>query len=557
MSRQFLNGDELRAALLRGVNTLADAVTCTLGPHGRNVIFERNPMWPPHVSKDGVSCAKEVRDLADPWENAGAQLIREAASKTSDVAGDGTTTSTLLAQVIYQKGLAALARGANPVALKRGIDAAVSIVVGHLRSIAQPVLDVETIARVGTIASNGDSFIGQLLADVMAEVGRDGVITVSESADAETTKQVVQGMQIDRGWLAAPFVTDPERLEAVLENPYIFITERKMFTVTPELDVVLAEVGKQGRPVLIVAADYEQPFVVALIHNKQLGVLQSLAVKAPAFGEERRLELEDIAIVTGGFAFTENCGRALSSITIEDLGQAQRVVAHKHDAGGTTTIIGGRGDKTLKEARIKLLRSLIPATENDHQRELMKRRLARLASGVAVIKVGAVTDGERREKMDRVDDAVCATKAAVEEGIVPGGGKALLSAIRKIERTGVMFDGAPEDELAGVDIIRESLEAPLRKILANAGISEQKKMGWFGFWEHPSQVDNVVQIVRLGGEVKPNFGYDAAKDQYVDLVKAGVIDPVKVVRCAIQNAASVAALLLTTEAMVSTIPERK
>jgi chaperonin GroEL len=537
MSRQILKGDAIRQAVLRGVNTLADAVTCTLGPKGRNVILERNPLWPPAVTKDGVTVAKEVRDLADPWENAGANLIREAASKTSDQAGDGTTTATLLAQVIYQKGLEALSKGANPVALKRGIDAAVAVVVEHVKSIAQPVGDDETIARVGTISSNGDRAIGELIANAMSKVGRDGIITIAESPDADTTLQVVEGMQIDRGWLAAPFVTDPERLESVLENPYILITERKLFTVTPELDVLLGEVGKQGRPVLVVAGDYEQPFVISLIHNMKLGVLQSLVVKAPSFGDERRLELEDLAIATGGFAFTENCGRSLDSITIEDLGQAQRVISHGHDSAGYTTIIGSKGDKDLKEARVTLLRSLIGATENDYQRELMRRRLARLASGVAIIKVGGVTDGERQEKRDRVDDAVCATRAAVEEGIVPGGGMALIQSMDAVMEL-LAKHMATDDTAKGMLIIYDVLRDPLLKICANAG-------------EDGSDILN--SIVRSNG----TLGYNAATGQYEDLVLSGVIDPAKVVRCALQNAASVAALLLTTEAMVSTIPEKK
>ena len=535
MSRQILKGDEIRQAVLRGVNTLADAVVCTLGPKGRNVILERNPMWPPAVTKDGVTVAKEVRDLADPWENAGAHLIREAASKTSDQAGDGTTTATLLAQVIYQKGLEALAKGANPVALKRGIDAAVAAVVEHIKAIAQPVEDDETIIRVGTISSNGERTIGELIARAMKKVGRDGVINVGESTDADTTLQVVEGMQLDRGWLAGPFITDPERLECVLKEPMILVTERKLFTMTDEMSLVFAEVGKSGRPVMVVAGDYEQPFIITLIHNKQLGQLNSLAVKAPAFGEERRVQLEDLAIVTGAYAFTENCGRPLSSLTVNDLGSADKVVAHGHDATGYTTIVGGRGDKERLEKRVELLRALIPATENELQREFLKRRLARLASGVAVIRVGAATEGELREKKDRVDDAVCATKAAVEEGIVPGGGKALLSAVGRASETLPQND---PDMFAGVDIILSALEAPMRQILRNAGLES----------------DKIVTRARIA---RINEGYNAATDDWVDLVADGVIDPAKVVRCALQNAASVAALLLTTEAMVASFPEKK
>ena len=430
-NRQILRGDELRQALLRGVNTLADTVKATLGPKGRNVILERNPLWPPAVTKDGVTVSKEVRDLADPWENAGAQLIREAASKTSDQAGDGTTTATLLAQVIYQKGLECLATGASPVGLKRGIDAAVEVVVSHIKSIAQPVEDNETIARVGTISSNGDRSIGELIADAMDRVGRDGVITISDSNDAETSLQVAEGMQIDRGWFPLhPFVTDPQRLETVLKEPFILLTERKMFTMVDELSNVLAEIGKRGHPVLLVVGDYDQPFVVTLIHNKQLGVLNSVVVKAPAFGDLRRATLEDLGIVTGGYAFTENCGRELASARLEDFGRAQQVTVEQN----STTIVGGYGDKAAKEVRMTLLRSLIEATDNDLERERLRQRLARLASGVAVIKVGAVTEAERNEKRDRVDDAVCATRAAVEEGIVAGGGLALIRCLGVVER---------------------------------------------------------------------------------------------------------------------------
>jgi len=589
-----MKGDEIRQAILRGVNTLADAVTCTLGPKGRNVILERNPMWPPVVTKDGVTVAKEVRDLADPYENAGANLIREAASKTSDQAGDGTTTATLLAQVIYQKGLDCLASGANPVALKRGIDAAVTVVTDHIKSIAQPVQDDETIVRVGTISSNGDRSIGELIADAMKRVGRDGVITIGESTDAETTLQVVEGMQIDRGWLAYPFITDPERLEAVLNEPYILLTERKLFTMTPELDTVLAQVGQSGRPVLIIAGDFDQPFVISLIHNNQLGVLRSVAVKAPAFGDLRRAMLEDMALVTGAYAFTEDCGRPLSTVTMDDLGRAVRVTVGQ----SFTTIAGGYGDEEGKNSRMTLLRSLIDSTENDLDRERLKQRLARLASGVAVIKVGAVTEGEMREKKDRVDDAVCATRAAVEEGIVPGGGLALircaaavgtlclemedpgfvdpirlcdlvrLASCESVVKLLFRFFGwalrirtsdfatfrlyrrgwllwlqcSQGDELKGALIIMETLSAPLRQICSNAGEDGEKV---------------VTRVLQNLVDEDGNLGYDAATGEYGNLVERGIIDPAKVCRCALQNAASVAALLLTTEAMVCTWPEQK
>ena len=559
MSRKIMKGDEIRQAILRGVNTLADAVTCTLGPKGRNVILERNPMWPPVVTKDGVTVAKEVRDLADPYENAGANLIREAASKTSDQAGDGTTTATLLAQVIYQKGLACLASGANPVALKRGIDAAVTVVTDHIKSIAQPVQDDETIVRVGTISSNGDRSIGELIADAMKRVGRDGVITIGESTDAETTLQVVEGMQIDRGWLAYPFITDPERLEAVLNEPYILLTERKLFTMTPELDTVLAQVGQSGRPVLIIAGDFDQPFVISLIHNNQLGVLRSVAVKAPAFGDLRRAMLEDMALVTGAYAFTEDCGRPLSTVTMDDLGRAVRVTVGQ----SFTTIAGGYGDEEGKNSRMTLLRSLIDSTENDLDRERLKQRLARLASGVAVIKVGAVTEGEMRERKDRVDDAVCATRSAVMEGIVPGGGKALLLCTDALQAQIDMLAG---DEKLGAQIVLAALESPTRQIAANAGMSQEetdfivnvnrgkvdrRRARWWSisYWCRQSDTSKPLEDSQAG--------WNAATDRFENLVETGVIDPARVVRCSLQNAASVSALLLTTQAMVASFPDKK
>lgn len=536
MSRRTLRGTELRQALLRGVNTLADAVTATMGPKGRTVILERNAMWAPHCTVDGVSVAKEIRDLEDPFENAGAHLLREAAMKTSNDAGDGTTTSTLLAQVIFQKGLECLDKGANPVALKRGIDAAVTVVVEHIKAIAQPVQDDETIVRVGMISSHGDRSIGELIAEAMRKVGRDGVITITESSDADTTLQVVEGMQIDRGWLAYPFITDPERLEATLHEPYILLTERKLFTMTPELDTLLAQVGQAGRPVLIVAGDYDQPFVVTLIHNNQLGVLKSVAVKAPAFGDLRRQTLEDMAVITGGYAFTEDCGRPLSSATMADLGRAVRVTC-----GQTfTTIAGGYGNEAVKKSRMTLLSSLIESTDNDLDRERLRLRLARLASGVAVLKVGAVTEGEMRERKDRVDDAVCATKAAVEEGIVPGGGKALLSARVAIGNYWNRMNVLPSGDVHnGTVIVYEALAAPMRQIMLNAGLEDVE--------------ERLAQSLRLPG----SNGYNAATSEWVDLVQDGVIDPAKVVRCAIQNAASVAALMLTTECMVATFADKK
>lgn len=562
MPRRVLLGKELRAELLIGVNTLADAVKSTLGPAGRAGILERNPLWPPHITLDGVSIAKEVRDLESPWQNAGAALVRGAADHTSEEAGDGTTTSTLLAQVIFQKGLEYLDKGANPVALKRGIDKAVAVVVDHIVEIAQDVDSDAQVAQIGTLSAHGDSSIGTLIADAMHRVGRDGVITISDSTDEETTLQVSEGMQIDRGWFPLhPFVTDPERLQTILRQPFILLTERKMFTMTEEVGAVLAQAGQSGRPVLVVVGDYDQPFVVTLIHNKQLGQLQSVVVKAPAFGDLRRAILEDLATVTGAYAFTENCGRDLASIRIDDLGQATQVTVDQ----ASTTIVGGYGDEDAKQARMTLLRSLIEATENELQREQLRQRLARLASGVAVIKVGAVTDAERAEKRDRVDDAVCATKAAVEEGIVPGGGSSLLSAVPEVELLMLSLDG---DERIGARIIREALEAPIRQICANAGVNSNPIVkallagnSWPTCREHVSAYWWALWHWKFGCWAPivfdDSWGYNAATDAYEDLIYSGVIDPTKVVRCALQNAASVAALMLTTEAMVATFAKEK
>ena len=556
--RQVLLGNETRERVLRGVNTLADAVKATLGPKGRCVLLELHPLWSPRISKDGVSVAKEIRDLADPFENLGCNLIREAATKTSDEAGDGTTTATLLAQVIFQKGLEAVAAGANPVALKRGIDAAVALVVDHIKAIAQPVTDNETIVRVGTISSNGDRAIGEMIAEAMKRVGRDGVLLVAESSDAETSLKVVEGMQLDRGHLAHPFITDPERMETVLDRAFILITERKLFTMTEGVKAVFEELLPTGRPFLIVAGDYDQPFVVSLIHNKAQGVMHAVPIKAPAFGDQRRALLEDLAIVTGGYAFTEDCGRTLDSIRVEDLGQAERVVVGKD----STTISGGDGDKERRESRATLLRSLIESAENDLSREQYKQRLAKLAAGVAVIRVGAPSEAEQREKRDRVDDAVCATRAAVLEGIVAGGGKALLSAMDKLEAAKF----GEHDELRGALIVAAALESPLRQICLNAGCGEDAIKFYVGVGRGRVEIgghfgkadtDGGVYPQGVGGPMPPDYGYNAATDRLERLIESGIIDPARVVRCALQNAASVASTLLLTEASVCTIQEKK
>lgn len=535
LMRKTLHGADARAAVLKGVNTLADSVKVTLGPAGRCVLLERHPAFPPITTKDGVTVAKEVRDLENPYENMGANLIREAASKTSDVAGDGTTTATVLAQSIYSQGIEHLNAGANPVLLKKGIDKAVSLVVDHIRSIAQPVHEQETIVRVGMISSNGDREIGELIAEAMEKVGRDGVITFTESPDSETTLAVSEGMQLDRGLLSNHFITDPERLESVLENPFVLVTERKIQSMTPELEKVLAEVAQTHRPVLIIADNYDGPFIVSLIHNRQQGVLYAVPIKAPSFGDDRRELLEDIAVLTGGFAFTENCGRKLDTITVNDLGQAERITVTRN----STTIVGGKGRPEYKQQRVQLLRTLVDTAQNDLDRERCRLRLARLSSGVAVIRVGAVTEPEQKEKRDRVEDAICATRAAVEEGIVPGGGKALLSAAMDLDLAIAKMTG---DEHTGAQIVRKAIEAPLRQIAVNCGVDP-----------------DAVVAACSGGNALTNhsYGYNAATDTYEDLIDAGVIDPAKVSRVALQNAASVAAVLLTTECCVVTIQEKR
>jgi len=532
--RKVTHSEEARQKLLEGVNTLADAVKVTLGPRGRNVVLERHPMFPPVITKDGVTVAKEVRDLSDPFANMGCQLLREAASKTSDLAGDGTTTATVLAQFIFQAGLKHVAEGASPVAIKRGIDKAVEAVTARIKEIAIPVTDDAAIVQIGTISANGDREIGELVAEAMRKVGRDGILTLGESSSAETTLEVTDGMQIDRGWVALPFITDPERGEAVLNNPYVLLTERKIQSLTPELERVLGEVAKQQQPVLVIAGDYDGPFIISLVHNIQNGVLRSVAVKAPAFGDQRKEILGDLAAVTGAFAFTEDCGRKLDSITPEDLGRAQRVVCGKD----STTITGGCGRPEYIQERCTLLRTLIDTAENPLDRERYRQRLARLVSGIAVIKVGGVSETEMKEKKDRVEDAMCATRAAVEEGIVPGGGKALLAVIPDVVSLSASVSG---DEATGVEIILAALEAPIRQILTNAGLQEP-------------ELSETVYRVANQGSVPVGWGYNAATDCFEDLIASGVIDPAKVVRVALQNAASVASMMLTTESMIASFP---
>lgn len=535
MSRQTIFGEDARAKLAEGVDILFRAVSCTLGPKGRNVLMKPHdhPAAPLVLTKDGVSTAKEVRDLPDVFVNMGCTLLREAASKTSDLAGDGTTTSVVLANAIFTEGLKQLAEGANPVGVKRGIDKAVAIVVERLKEIAIPVTTDEQIAQIATISSNGDRNIGELVLKAMQKVGRDGVITLGESADSETHLEVVEGMQFDRGLLAQPMITDPQRMQCVLENPFILLTERKIANRTEGLDSIFEYCHQQQRPLLIIAGDFEQAFIVFMIVNLQNNVVRSAAVKAPAFGEQRTALIEDMSVVTGAYAFTENCGRKLDSIQIEDLGEADRVTCTRD----TTTIAGGKGSESRIASRIELLRTLVSTEKEPLKQAQFQDRLAKLASGVAILQVGGATDIERRELRDRVEDAVMATKAAVQEGILPGGGKALIECRFALQPE---FSQSVGDEKIGMQIVYESLGHPTRQICLNAGLSE----------------DEIEKVFNVLFEER-HKGYNAATGQFEDLVAAGVIDPMKVTRVALQNAASVAAAMLTCEAMVAAVPEGK
>ena len=523
MAKDIRYGDASRQAILRGVNGLANAVKVTLGPKGRNVIIGRS-YGSPTITKDGVTVAKEI-DLKDPLENMGAQMVREVASKTSDVAGDGTTTATVLAQAIYREGAKNVTAGANPMAIKRGIGKAVEAIVASLKTQSKPVSG-PMIAQVGTISANHDETIGRIIADAMEKVGKDGVITVEEAKTLDTTLDIVEGMQFDRGYLSPYFVTDPERMEVVLENPVILIHEKKI-TSMKDLLPVLELVAQAGRPLLIVAEDLEGDALATLVVNKLRGTLKVAAVKAPGFGDRRKAMLEDLAILTSGKAVTEDLGIKLESITMDDLGQAKKVTIDKDN----TTIIEGAGTLAAIEGRVKQLRVQVEDTTSDYDREKLQERLAKLVGGVAIIKVGAATETEMKEKKARVEDAMHATKAAVEEGIVPGGGVALLRAAKVLQT--LKLEG---DEQLGVAIVARAIEEPMRWIATNAG--------------HEGAI--VVQRVK---EMKDEEGFNAQTEQYEDLVTAGVIDPAKVVRSALQNAASVASLLLTTEAVVSEIPD--
>jgi chaperonin GroEL len=524
MAKQITYGDQSRQAILRGVNQLADAVKVTLGPKGRNVIIDKT-FGSPTITKDGVTVAKEIT-LKNALENMGAQMVREVASKTSDVAGDGTTTATVLAQAIYREGAKNVVAGANPMELKRGIERAVEIITSALKTMAKPVGGA-MVAQVGTISANNDDTIGVIIADAMEKVGKDGVITVEEARTMETSLEVVEGMQFDRGYLSPYFVTDPERMEVVLEDALILIHEKKISSLR-DLLPVLERAAQSGRPLLVVSEDLEGEALATLVVNKLRGTLNVAAVKAPGYGDRRKAMLEDLAILTGGRAITEDLGIKLENVTVDDLGRAKKITIDKDN----TTIIEGAGTKQAIEGRVKQLRAQVEDTTSDYDREKLQERLAKLVGGVAVIKVGAATETEMKEKKARVEDAMHATKAAVEEGIVPGGGVALLRACQAL--SGVTLDG---EQQIGVQIVARAAEEPLRWIATNAG--------------H----EGAVVVAKVKG-MGPEEGFNALTDTYENLVRAGVIDPVKVVRTALQNAASIASLMLTTEALVSELPEK-
>ena len=526
MAKQVVHGEASRQAVLRGINVLADSVKITLGPKGRNVLLDKK-FGSPTITKDGVTVAKEI-ELGDNLENMGAQMVREVASKTSDVAGDGTTTATVLAQSIFREGVKTVAAGANPMALRRGIEKAVEVAVEAIRKLSQPVSG-DAIAQVGTISANNDSTIGNIIAEAMKKVGKDGVITVEEAKTMETQLDVVEGMQFDRGYLSPYFVTDPERMEVVLEDPFILIHEKKI-SVMKDLLPLLEQIARSGKPLLIVCEDVEGEALATLVVNKLRGTLACAAVKAPGFGDRRKAMLEDIGTLTGGKAIMEETGIKLESIRLEDLGKVKRATIDKDN----TTLVEGAGTTKAIEGRVKQLRTQIEETSSDYDREKLQERLAKLVGGVAVIKVGAATETEMKEKKARVEDAMHATRAAVEEGIVPGGGVALLRAAPALDK--LKLEG---DEQTGVKIVKRALEEPLRQIVQNAG--------------H----EGAIVAERVRADKNPNQGFDAETAIYKDLVKGGVIDPTKVVRFALQNASSISGLLLTTEALVTELPEKE
>ena len=525
--KQILYSENARAAILRGVNQLADAVKATLGPKGRNAILDKK-FGAPLITKDGVTVAKEI-ELRDPYENMGAQLVREVASKTSDVAGDGTTTATVLAQAIYREGVKNITAGANPMDVKRGIDKAVEVVAEELKKLSKPCKTKKEISQIGTISANNDATIGDLIAEAMDKVGKDGVITVEEAKSMTTSLDVVEGMQFDRGYISPYFITDAERMEASLEDVFILINEKKV-TSMKDLLPILEQVAKMGKPLVIIAEDVEGEALATLVVNKLRGTLNVAAVKAPGFGDRRKAMLEDLAILTGGQVISEDLGLKLENVKLTDLGRAKRVTIDKDN----TTIVEGHGDKKKIDARGKQIRAQVEETTSDYDREKLQERLAKIVGGVAVINVGASTETEMKEKKARVEDALHATKAAVEEGVVPGGGVALLRCIPALEKIKL----EQHDQQVGINIVRRSLEEPIRQIVQNAGL------------------EGSVVVERVKKE-KEAMGFDAGSEKYVDMLEAGIIDPTKVTRYALQNAASVAGLMLTTEVMVTEIPEDK
>ncbi len=528
MAKQLLFDEAARRSMLKGITQLTDAVKATLGPKGKNVVIDKK-YGAPTITKDGVTVAKEI-ELKDPFENMGAQLVREVASKTSDVAGDGTTTATVLAYAIYSGGIKHVVAGSNPMDIKRGVEKAVESVVGELQKISRPVQDKKEIAQVGTISANNDSTIGELIADAMDKVGKDGVITVEEAKSMTTSLDVVEGMQFDRGYSSPYFVTDPERMECNLDDAFILINEKKI-SAMKDLLPILEQTAKMGKPLMIIAEEVEGEALATLVVNKLRGTIQVCAVKAPGFGDRRKAMLEDIAILTGGTVISEDLGIKLETVKLTDLGRAKKITVDKEN----TTIIEGAGDTKNIEGRVKQIKAQIDETTSDYDKEKLQERLAKIVGGVAVINVGAATETEMKEKKARVEDALHATRAAVEEGIVPGGGVALLRCISALK--GVKVDN--HDQQVGIDIIKRSLEEPIRQIINN------------------TELEPSVIVEKVKGSKDANYGFDAGSEEYVDMLKAGIVDPTKVTRCALQNAASVASLMLTTSVMISDLPEEK
>lgn len=528
MAKQLLFGEEARKAILNGITTLSDAVKATLGPKGRNALLDKK-FGAPTITKDGVTVAKEI-ELPDPYENMGAQLVREVASKTSDIAGDGTTTATVLAYAIYKEGMKHVVAGANPMEVKRGIEKAVETVLEELKNMSKPVQDKKEIAQVGTISANSDSEIGDLIADAMDKVGKDGVITVEEAKSMQTTLDVVEGMQFDRGYISPYFVTDAERMECSLEDAFILINEKKISSMK-DLLPILEQTAKMGKPLMIIAEDIEGEALATLVVNKLRGTINVCAVKAPGFGERRKAMLEDIAILTGGTVVSEDIGMKLESITVDQLGTAKKITVDKEN----TTIVEGAGEHEAIQGRVNQIKAQIDETSSDYDREKLQERLAKIVGGVAVINVGAATEVEMKEKKARVEDALHATRAAVEEGIVPGGGVALLRTVPALEK----LELSDADQQIGVTIIKNSLEEPIKQIVVNAGL------------------EGAVVANDVKASDKPNYGFDAGSEQFVDMVEAGIIDPTKVTRNALQNASSVSSLMLTTSVMITDAPEEK